>query len=159
MCARRGGSAQRSVPPVRRGVPGRGRECVAPFARHRNEYRWRFHRGRILDGVIQQISDGDAQQAGIGLQLRAFHRAVLADVQVVIMGDGHHRGGHVDHRQQGGLLALDVQIVGGEPGVGKAVIGELHQAGGGAADAIEARLLAGRGRREAKILQRRLDHR
>ncbi len=56
------------------------------------------------------------------------------------MGDGHHRGGHVDHRQQGGLLALDVQIVGGEPGVGKAVIGELHQAGGGAANAIEARL-------------------
>ena len=52
-----------------------------------------------------------------------------------------------------------MQIVGGEPGVGKAVIGELHQAGGGAADAIEARLLAGRGRREAKILQRRLDHR
>ncbi len=107
--------------------------------------------GRILDGVIQQISDGDAQQAGIGLQLRAFHRAVLADVQVVIMGDGHHRGGHVDHRQQGGLLALDVQIVGGEPGVGKAVIGELHQAGGGAADAIEARLLAGRGRRERRF--------
>ncbi len=99
-----------------------------------------FTGGRILDGVIQQISDGDAQQAGIGLQLRAFHRAVLADVQVVIMGDSHHRGGHVDHRQQGGLLALDVQIVGGEPGVGKAVIGELHQAGGGAADAIEARL-------------------
>ena len=32
------------------------------------------------------------------------------------------------------------QIVGGEPGVGKAVIGELHRAGGGAADAIEARL-------------------
>ncbi len=56
------------------------------------------------------------------------------------MGDGHHRGGHVDYRQQGGLLALDVQIVGGEPGVGKAVIGELHRAGGGAADAIEARL-------------------
>ena len=25
------------------------------------------------------------------------------------MGDGHHRGGHVDHRQQGGLLAVDVQ--------------------------------------------------
>lgn len=47
-----------------------------------------FTGGRILDGVIQQISDGDAQQAGIGLQLRAFHRAVLADVQVVIMGDG-----------------------------------------------------------------------
>jgi hypothetical protein len=109
---------------------------------------------------------------GIGLQLGAFHRAVMADVQVVIMGDGHHRGGHVallavinmaasvvaishDHylniRHHGAVESP--QIVGGEARVGEAVIGELYQTGGGAADAIEARLLAG-GRASCRLSAR-----
>ena len=52
-----------------------------------------------------------------------------------------------DYRQQGGLLALDVQIVGGEPGVGKAVIGELHQAGG--SKLVEAPATSSRAARRA----------
>jgi len=94
------GQARAVVANAQLGMPGFGADIDGDFTG-----------GRILHRVIQQIGDGDAQQAGIGLQLRAFHRAVMADVQVMVVGDGHHRGGHVDHRQQGGLLAIDVQVV------------------------------------------------
>ena len=123
-----------------------------------------FAAGRILHRIVEQVGQRNAQQPAINKQRRRggigrHEMAPEPDLEAVLQRKVHHRRRHLNHRQQRRVPSIDGKRFGGEPGIGQAVIGELHEAGGCPLHAIQSgRLLQGCGA-QAQVFQRGLDNR